>query len=306
VKDATRRSYTTQLKAHLVPAFGPVPLRDLTRARVKRFLAEKLKDYKARGQDGTACRLMYVVLSLVLESVVEDQLIVVNPVARLGKKLKLGTRHRGRSERIKSLTRAERDRFLAAAREHDPWLWRLWAVHVLGGYRPSELYALRESDLHLDDPKPTVRIERGLDEHTHRIESSPKGNASRSVDLSAVTVQLLRAHLAWRKEEKLRRGWRDLPVPLFFAEDGGYLRARAVRERMRQALTRAGLPAHFTPHALRHTYASLALDAGKDVYYISRMLGHASISMTADTYARWLPANRHGELDCLDPALGAL
>lgn len=55
-----------------------------------------------------------------------------------------------------------------------------------------------------------------------------------------------------------------------------------------------------TPHGLRHTYASLLLQAGTDVYYVSRMLGHASISETADRYGRWLPANRKGALDVLD------
>ena len=126
------------------------------------------------------------------------------------------------------------------------------------------------------------------------------------MDLSAAAVAVLRAHLAWRKEEKLRRGWREIPVPLFFAEDGAYPAARTVRHAFHRVLGAAGLPIHFTPHCLRHTFASLALQEGKDVYYVCRMLGHASIQETVDTYARWLPANRHGELDSLDPALGAV
>jgi integrase len=47
----------------------------------------------------------------------------------------------------------------------------------------------------------------------------------------------------------------------------------------------AKLP-HFTPHSLRHTFASLLLTAGTDVYNVSRMLGHASIQETVDTYGR--------------------
>jgi site-specific recombinase XerD len=109
----------------------------------------------------------------------------------------------------------------------------------------------------------------------------------------------------WRKEEKLRRGWRDLPTPLFFAEDGDYLKPGRVRDRMRRVLKAAGLPDHHSLHGLRHTFASLALHEGKDVYCVFRMLGHASIQETVDTYAKWLPANRRGELDSLDPALGA-
>jgi len=40
--------------------------------------------------------------------------------------------------------------------------------------------------------------------------------------------------------------------------------------------------------------------AGVDVYYVSRMLGHASIQETVDTCGRWLPANRPGALDVVD------
>lgn len=40
-----------------------------------------------------------------------------------------------------------------------------------------------------------------------------------------------------------------------------------------------------TPHDLRHTAASLSISAGANVKAVQRMLGHASASMTLDTYA---------------------
>src|SRR5439155_13353936 len=144
---------------------------------------------------------------------------------------------------------------------------------------------------------------KALSDDGTRIETSPKGNRARDVDLSATAVAVLRAHLAWRKEEKLRRGWREMPVPLFFDEDGGYLTPKTVRNRMKRVLEAAGLPAHHTPHGNRHTYASIAHHEGKDLFYVCRMLGHASRQETVDTYASRLPANRAGALDSLDPAL---
>jgi integrase len=301
-KVGTRRVYEIQLRVHLLPEFGALPVRDLTRARIKRFLAGKLDEWRQKGREGgPSVRLMLAVLHMLLEAALEDQLIAVNPAARLAKVMKLGGRRGDRSEQIKALDRDQRDRFLTVAREVDPWWWRLWAVQVLGGYRPGELYGLTEADLHLDAKPPTARIEKALSDDGSRIEGSPKGNRARNVDLSATAVAILRAHLAWRKEEKLRRGWRDMPAPLFFDEGGGYVKPTDVRRRMKRVLTAAGLPAHYGPHGLRHTYASLALQAGKDVYYVCRMLGHASIQETVDTYARWLPANRPGELDSLDP-----
>ena len=305
-KTATHRVYEIQLRVHLLPEFGETAVRDVTRARVKRFLAGKLAEFRAKGREGgPSVRLILAVLHVLLEAAREDQLITVNPAAKLAKVMKLTIKRRGRSERVKALDREQRDRFLITARTVDPWHWRLWAVHALGGYRPGELYALTDADLHLDQTPPTVRVEKALADDGVRIETSPKGNQARDVDLSAAAVSLLKAHLAWRKQEKLRRGWREMPVPLFFDEGGGYLQPDEVRRRMKRVLTAAGLAPHYSPHGLRHTYASIALQEGKDVYYICRMLGHASIQETVDTYARWLPANRPGALDSLDPALGA-
>jgi hypothetical protein len=61
-----------------------------------------------------------------------------------------------------------------------------------------------------------------------------------------------------------------------------------VRRTMRRVLEPANLPAHFTPHGLRHTYASLLLQRGESLLYVSRQLGHRHINMTADLYGRWL------------------
>ena len=99
----------------------------------------------------------------------------------------------------------------------------------------------------------------------------------------------------------MRHGWAELPRALFCSTAGTYPHPANVRRAFYRVVKAAGLP-HFSPHALRHTYASLLLVAGVDVYYVSRMLGHASIQETADTYGRWLPANRRGALDVLDDA----
>lgn len=63
--------------------------------------------------------------------------------------------------------------------------------------------------------------------------------------------------------------------------------------------TEGGRP-RFNPHGLRHTYAALHLQAGTDVYYVSRMLGHADIGLTVGTYGAWLQPDRQAAVDVLD------
>ncbi len=45
-------------------------------------------------------------------------------------------------------------------------------------------------------------------------------------------------------------------------------------------------------HDLRHTLGSLKIDQGEDIVYVSRQMGHASVSITADVYAHQIRARR--------------
>jgi integrase len=296
VKPRTLASYTETLRLHLLPAFGATRVRDLQRGRIKTFLAKRLDTHKPNS-----VRIMHATLRVMLNAAMDDGLIVANPADKLGRSLKLVTRSKVRQEAIKAMDRAQRDCFLATAYRVEPWWAPAWEVQVLCGARPGEVLALEENDFDLNNPKhATARITRTLSDDGHHVDS-PKGNRGRTIDLSARTVAVVRQHIEQRKVEKLRRGWREMPNPFFCSTAGTYADPRNVRDAFARVIRAAKLP-HFTPHSLRHTYASLALVAGLDVYYVSRMLGHATISETVDTYGRWLPANRPGVLDALDTA----
>jgi integrase len=291
LKPRTIASYVDTLRLHLLPRFGATRVRDLVRGDIKAFLAGK-RDTHSKN----SVRIMHATLRVLLNAAIDDGLITANPAQKLGKTLKLVERAKVRQQRIKAMDRRQRDLFLSTAQRVEPWYAPLWEVQVLSGFRPGEAYALQEDDLDLDAS--TVRITRTLADDGMSI-ASTKTDEGRTVDLSTRAVAVLRAHLVIRKAEKLRRGWPALPTPLFCSHTGTSLDPRNVRDAFARVVNVARLP-HFTPHALRHTFASLLLVAGVDVYYVSRMLGHASISETVDTYGRWLPANRKGTLDLLD------
>ena len=83
--------------------------------------------------------------------------------------------------------------------------------------------------------------------------------------------------------------WKTLPPWVFCTRSGKPLEPHNVRKVFRRVLKAAELPQHFTPHCLRHTFASLMLQAGESALYVQEQLGHASITLTVDTYGKWLP-----------------
>ena len=74
---------------------------------------------------------------------------------------------------------------------------------------------------------------------------------------------------------------------------------------MRKTLKTAPLPLHFSPHCLRHTFASLLLQQGESPAYVQRQLGHASIQLTVDTYGKWLPMGNKAAVNRLDDENGS-
>ena len=74
---------------------------------------------------------------------------------------------------------------------------------------------------------------------------------------------------------------------------------------MQSLLKKAKLPLHFTPHCLRHTYASILLAEGVSPVYVQEQPGHATIELTVSTYGRWLKKRAPGVLDRLDMSLNS-
>jgi integrase len=104
---------------------------------------------------------------------------------------------------------------------------------------------------------------------------SPKTHQRRSVPIPRSLVDELARHVAGKHPEDL----------VFTTLRGEVMRNHNFRSRVfKPAAEAIGVPG-LTPHDLRHTAASLAVQAGANVKAVQRMLGHASAAMTLDVYA---------------------
>jgi integrase len=178
-------------------------------------------------------------------------------------------------------------RFLDSIR--DPRLYPLYHLLAQTGARRGEALGARWEDF--DGARWTVC--RNLVPTTGgAIESTPKtATGRRNVALDATTVRVLRE---WRKhqlEERLAWGpaWQDTGR-VFTREDGTDLSPNGVSQTF-AALVRAceGLPG-IRLHDLRHTHATLALQAGVHVKVVAERLGHSSVKVTLDIYSHAIPA----------------
>lgn len=87
--------------------------------------------------------------------------------------------------------------------------------------------------------------------------------------------------------------WRDVPVPDWFEDlaprlpvlnqEGETTYPGLVRKSWDRAIARLGL-SPYTPHDLRHKWATVALTNGVSLHEVSRWLGHRSLKVTVDRY----------------------
>ena len=158
------------------------------------------------------------------------------------------------------------------------------------GMRRGEGLGLRWEDVDFEAARLAVR--RALIPSGRSVVvSEPKtARGRRSIALDAETVAVLKAQAARQLEQQAawQEGWTDSGY-VFTAEDGQHLNPEAVTRWFRQAVKHSLLP-KIRLHDLRHTHATLALQAGIHPKVVSERLGHATVSITLDTYSHAIPA----------------
>ena len=171
--------------------------------------------------------------------------------------------------------------------------------------REGEILGLRWEDLDLAAGKLAVR--RSLDYGGKEpVFEPPKNGKGRSIKLTRRAVEAFKHHRVAQNAERLRLGmlWEDQDL-IFPGHTGGPMRSYSLTGGpYLRLLRRAGLPERTRFHDLRHTCATLLLKKGVHPKLVQELLGHATISITLDTYYHVLPGMGVAAAGAMDEALG--
>lgn len=287
VKGSTLLRYKRELRCYVLPMWGGKMLREITRGDLQRWVNSlTVGNYPAQLPGKRQPRplsprsirsIVKVVMACILDHAIEDKLIRDNPARKVSLPRIVTS-----DDDMVVLTIGEVERLARSAEDIgggvDGLLVRFQASV---GTRINEALALQVQDLNLR--KGTARIRRTW---TRNLEGklelgTPKNGEARTVAIPDFLIEPLeRQTRGCAKDDFVFR------APRGGAIDDGNWRTRV----WRKALEHVGMDDEgVTIHSLRHTYASIAIANGADVKTLQKQLGHATATMTLDTYAALWP-----------------
>lgn len=290
VRPKTWSGYKNTAQLHIIPEIGNIPLLQLQTSHLQRLYNAKFKNGRADGKGGLSSRTVHMIHQVIngaLKQAAKEKLIPSN-VSEAVRLPQL------RYKEKQPLTPEGVQKFLETAKES-----RLYAAFLLDlgtGLRRGELLALRWGDidikkgiLQVKQSLCRIKVENGPTKTALAFQEPKTEKSKRTVSIPDEALKELKAHKARQNEDKLFHGpgYQDNNL-VFTTPDGRPLDPDNFAKRYGKILENAGLQ-HIAFHNVRHTYATMLLEAGEHPKVVQELLGHTKISTTLDIYSHVRP-----------------
>jgi integrase len=290
----TWASYEETCRNYILPHVGHIRL-DALKQKQCQTMYDKLliQTHHRTGKPLAPRTAEYAVkvLQRALNRAIREKLIVHNPAALV---VTVRSAHT-----VQALSQESARAFLRALAGHRlaPLFWTL----ILTGMRRGEALALLWDDI--DFTGMTITITKNYQRvRGVRIVGDPKNKSTRTIPLSTALAEILTAHRAQQGKDRTASSWREHGL-VFPSTVGTYIIPGNLHDDFKTLLKRAGLPETTRLHDLRHTCATLLLDAGVNPANVAAQLGHAKVSTTLDVYGHSVPSSQAEGLEALGEAM---
>ncbi|KGR76071.1 tyrosine-type recombinase/integrase [Ureibacillus sinduriensis] len=203
-------------------------------------------------------RTIHSVLNGAIHAAVEDEILIRNKISKINLPQFKSKRHEVSEEDI--LNESEIANLLNYVKENESEThFTLILLLASTGMRKGEAMALRWNDV--DFPNEIISIKRTRDHLGER--STKTDNSERTIDVSTSLLKHLKKYKIWAAQKKLINGAKlnEDDHILINASTTGPI-ARMFPNQLMERVFEKGVIKRVTPHALRHTYASLLIAKG--------------------------------------------
>jgi len=299
LRDGTYESYERNIRIYINPIIGDIKLKQLSGIMIQNMYNKLLESKRNGGYGLSGASVIKIrnILSGALQQAVINKIIKNNPLDETNPP-------KIEDVDIRILSKEEQKKFVSVLPFFNTG--NMFAVALATGMRIGELCALDVADIDREHKfiNITKSAGRRQDKYTGEVSikiGPPKTKHSiRKIPLlPSVEVMLDRqAQVVSKMHEKMGENWKENTL-VFPTDEGNIHDLSGLRSSMERILKRAALP-HMTIHALRHTYATTALNAGVAAQNVARLLGHKDGATTLKFYAHYINTEAMAQLDNLE------
>ena len=283
---STIDNYGSIVDHHILSAFGDKAINELDAATIQNTLYAKTVDGRVDGKgglSGATVNLMHAILTMVFNFAVDQGYLEQNPM-----RLKRVKKIKGRKHQIRVMADDAVAKLLDGT--EDARIKALFGFMLATGVRRGEALGLKWSEV--DVAIHEVWIRQGLKKDKAKkavLGRLKRDNTERTIPLHPDDFAALMDWKEVQDTEKQLLGKDYHNQGFVFANaDGTRIYPDMVNAWLEKALARLDLP-RYTPHEMRHTFASRMIRAGAHPKVLQELLGHSTIKMTMDTYGHLFP-----------------
>tara|TARA_B100001250_G_scaffold63516_1_gene49956 strand:+ start:2968 stop:4161 length:1194 start_codon:yes stop_codon:yes gene_type:complete len=279
IKKKTLDSYATIYELHIRPRWGKRVMAEVRPLDIVRFF----KDHERLRRDSNVWHIVRTCFAIAHK----NGFLGANPFLRVKRSDVVSEKKIKKAEKFWDVKQLKTFRDAIAKDDH-PERW-FYEIIIFSGLRRGEAIGICDDSLDFTNPgMPTLTIDRQL---TLDISGNPEWDTPKT-ETSKRTVVLIDEAVTAIREQQFKRAtyeleykdeWTNERGALFVNADGSILNPDTFSKRFSRYVKELGLP-NIGLHGLRHTFATVALEAGVPLKALSEMLGHSEVNITADIY----------------------
>lgn len=292
LRERTFEHYRELLDRYVRKQLGAHRITSIQALEIQKLYAEM----QSRGLSARTVRYVHAVLTSALKQAVRWGMLTINPAS-------LVDLPKQEHREMQALSPEQAIAFQKEAAKDRNGI--VFNFALVTGMRPEEYLALKWTDVDLERGNATVcRTLVWLKGGGWRFGEPKTARSRRSVSFPTQLARTLMTHKREQNEARLKAGPQYENNDLVFTATAGkpHNLRNLTQRHFRPILRRSGLPT-IRLYDLRHTCATLLLAAGEHAKIVSERLGHASITLTLDTYSHVLPTMQQSATEKLEKLL---
>ncbi|NPC91179.1 site-specific integrase [Bacillus sp. WMMC1349] len=286
IKQSTQISKLSKFNKHILPRFGKLKMKDITKAYCQKMINQMAKEIDSVHD-------VKIQANLVFKYALRMDYITKNPMAYVVIPKKEEEFLSNNEDKRNFWEKDEIKLFLKKANEQLKLQdYVMFFILISTGMRKGELIALEWSNVDLKEKTINIKQTMFFKDGKEVVQTTKKYHSKRIITIDDQTAQILKKWRTQQKELLLSNGITLDAKYVLIRDDMRPLRLAYPNDILNRLINKINNLHRITIHGFRHSHASILFEAGASIKEVQTRLGHKEIQTTMNIYTHVTKATK--------------